>query len=184
MPDLVQLNRLKDEFLACISHELKTPLTAVLGLSRLLVDRQLGELNERQARYAGLIHQSGRHLMSVVNDILDLTRMETGQMELTLTPAKIRAVCDRAALEAKAIHTQNSKTPVNVQPQAPRSPDHQFTLSIEPGLDQISPMNYACGKCWYICFPTLSNSPKQVEKLGCGSVVGKAGLLLQSGTQV
>jgi signal transduction histidine kinase/FixJ family two-component response regulator len=135
--DLVQLNRLKDEFLACISHELKTPLTAVLGLSRLLVDRQLGELNERQARYAGLIHQSGRHLMSVVNDILDLTRMETGQMELTLTPAKIRAVCDRAALEAKAIQTQKSKTPVNVQPQAPRSPDHQFTLSIEPGLDQI-----------------------------------------------
>jgi len=135
--DLVQLNRLKDEFLACISHELKTPLTAVLGLSRLLVDRQLGELNERQARYAGLIHQSGRHLMSVVNDILDLTRMETGQMELTLTPAKIRAVCDRAVSEAKAIHTQNSKTPVNVQPQAPRSPDHQFTLTIEPGLDQI-----------------------------------------------
>jgi signal transduction histidine kinase/FixJ family two-component response regulator len=135
--DLVQLNRLKDEFLACISHELKTPLTAVLGLSRLLVDRQLGELNERQARYAGLIHQSGRHLMSVVNDILDLTRMETGQMELTLTPAKIRAVCDRAASEAKTIHTQNSKTPVNVSPQASRSPDHQFTLSIEPGLDQI-----------------------------------------------
>ncbi len=135
--DLVQLNRLKDEFLACISHELKTPLTAVLGLSRLLVDRQLGELNERQARYAGLIHQSGRHLMSVVNDILDLTRMETGQMELTLTPAKIRAVCDRAASEAKAIHTQNRKTPVNVQPQASRSPDHQFTLTIEPGLDQI-----------------------------------------------
>ncbi|MGI2904159.1 ATP-binding protein [Tolypothrix sp. VBCCA 56010] len=135
--DLVQLNRLKDEFLACISHELKTPLTAVLGLSRLLVDRQLGELNERQARYAGLIHQSGRHLMSVVNDILDLTRMETGQMELTLTPAKIRAVCDRAATEAKAIHTQNSKTPVKVSPQASRSPDHQFTLTIEPGLDQI-----------------------------------------------
>ena len=81
--DLIQLNRLKDEFLACISHELKTPLTAVLGLSRLLVDQQLGKLNERQARYAGLIHQSGRHLMSVVNDILDLTRMETGQMELT-----------------------------------------------------------------------------------------------------
>ncbi|MGI8504340.1 MAG: ATP-binding protein [Hassallia sp.] len=135
--DLVQLNRLKDEFLACISHELKTPLTAVLGLSRLLVDRQLGELNERQARYAALIHQSGRHLMSVVNDILDLTRMETGQMELTFTPAKIRAVCDRAASEAKAIHTQNSKTPVNVQPQAPRSPDYEFTLTIEPGLDQI-----------------------------------------------
>jgi signal transduction histidine kinase/CheY-like chemotaxis protein len=135
--DLIQLNRLKDEFLACISHELKTPLTAVLGLSRLLVDRQLGELNERQARYAGLIHQSGRHLMSVVNDILDLTRMETGQMDLTLAPVKIHAVCDRALSEAKAIHTQTSKaTPAN-QPQPKQSPDIKLSLSIESGLDQM-----------------------------------------------
>ncbi|KAB8315084.1 response regulator [Tolypothrix campylonemoides VB511288] len=134
--DLIQLNRLKDEFLACISHELKTPLTAVLGLSRLLVDQQLGELNERQARYAGLIHQSGRHLMSVVNDILDLTRMETGQMELTLTNVNIQAVCDRAVSEAKAIHTQSSKG--SLKSQAESTPvEHQFSFSIEPGLDQI-----------------------------------------------
>ncbi|MBH8560775.1 hybrid sensor histidine kinase/response regulator [Nostoc sp. CENA67] len=135
--DLIQLNRLKDEFLACISHELKTPLTAVLGLSRLLVDQQLGKLNERQARYAGLIHQSGRHLMSVVNDILDLTRMETGQMELTLVPVKIRAVCDRALLEAKTVHTQSSKTTSTNEAEAGRSSSPEFTLSIEPGLDQI-----------------------------------------------
>ncbi|WP_460203998.1 sensor histidine kinase [Scytonema sp. NUACC21] len=135
--DLIQLNRLKDEFLACISHELKTPLTAVLGLSRLLVDRHLGELNERQARYAGLIHQSGRHLMSVVNDILDLTRMETGQMELTLSNATIQAVCDRAVSEAKVIHAQSSKTTLNTQSQTTSTTEHQFTLSIEPGLDQI-----------------------------------------------
>ncbi|WP_225895371.1 ATP-binding response regulator [Dendronalium phyllosphericum] len=135
--DLIQLNRLKDEFLACISHELKTPLTAVLGLSRLLVDRQLGELNERQARYAGLIHQSGRHLMSVVNDILDLTRMETGQMELALVPVKIRSVCDRALSEAKAVHTQSIKATSTSEPEAGRSSSPEFTLSIEPGLDQI-----------------------------------------------
>lgn len=134
--DLIQLNRLKDEFLACISHELKTPLTAVLGLSRLLVDGQIGELNERQARYAGLIHQSGRHLMSVVNDILDLTRMETGQMELTLTHAKISAVCDRALKEAKAMHAQSSKVPLHSQQQA-ETLQHKFSLSIEPGLDEI-----------------------------------------------
>ncbi len=135
--DLIQLNRLKDEFLACISHELKTPLTAVLGLSRLLVDQQLGELNERQARYAGLIHQSGRHLMSVVNDILDLTRMETGQMELTLTNVNIQAVCDRAVSEAKAIHTQSSRGSLKSQAQSTPAEEHQFSLSIEPGLDQI-----------------------------------------------
>lgn len=131
--DLIQLNRLKDEFLACISHELKTPLTAVLGLSRLLIDQQLGELNERQARYAGLIHQSGRHLMSVVNDILDLTRMETGQMDLTLVPVTIRSVCDRALTEAKSIHAQTTRaTPQTKRPSAP-----EFTLSIEAGLDQM-----------------------------------------------
>ncbi|MBE9206969.1 response regulator [Nostoc sp. LEGE 06077] len=129
--DLIQLNRLKDEFLACISHELKTPLTAVLGLSRLLVDQQLGELNERQARYAGLIHQSGRHLMSVVNDILDLTRMETGQMELALAPVNIQAVCDRAQAEVTAIHTHASKT------SAINSSVPKFTLMIEPGLEQM-----------------------------------------------
>ncbi|MEC4812130.1 MAG: ATP-binding protein [Scytonema sp. PMC 1069.18] len=134
--DLIQLNRLKDEFLACISHELKTPLTAVLGLSQLLVDRQLGDLNERQARYAGLIHQSGRHLMSVVNDILDLTRMESGQMELTLSNVNILTVCDRAISEAKAIHAQSNKSS-NAQAQGKQLQEHQFTLSIEPGLDRI-----------------------------------------------
>ncbi|PLZ84808.1 hybrid sensor histidine kinase/response regulator [Fischerella muscicola CCMEE 5323] len=134
--DLMQLNRLKDEFLACISHELKTPLTAVLGLSRLLVDQQLGELNERQARYAGLIHQSGRHLMSVVNNILDLTRMETGQMELMLAIVNIRTVCDRAVGEAKAIHAQSRKTIVSSHPQT-GGEEHKFSLSIEPGLEEI-----------------------------------------------
>ncbi len=135
--DLIQLNRLKDEFLACISHELKTPLTAVLGLSRLLVDKQLGELNERQARYAGLIHQSGRHLMSVVNDILDLTRMETGQMELMPAPVKIRAVCDRAVSEAKAIHAQSRKTSLSSPSPTTQQQEHQFKLIIEPGLEEI-----------------------------------------------
>jgi signal transduction histidine kinase/FixJ family two-component response regulator len=136
--DLMQLNRLKDEFLACISHELKTPLTAVLGLSRLLADRQLGELNERQARYAGLIHQSGRHLMSVVNDILDLTRMETGQMELTLSPVKIRPVCDRAIAEAKLIHTETKRVNVATKNKSENSrTEHKLNIEIEPGLEEI-----------------------------------------------
>jgi len=134
--DLIQLNRLKDEFLACISHELKTPLTAVLGLSRLLVDQQLGQLNERQARYAGLIHQSGRHLMSVVNDILDLTRMETGQMELTLTPVQIQVVCERAFSDVKNIHHQTHKTKQS-SPENQTLSNHQLSLAIEPGLEEM-----------------------------------------------
>ena len=134
--DLIQLNRLKDEFLACISHELKTPLTAVLGLSRLLADQQLGQLNERQARYTSLIHQSGQHLMGMVNDILDLTRMEIGQMELTLVPVNIPRVCDRAYNEANTLHNQNNKSK-NSSILKANDQEHKFTLTIETDLQQI-----------------------------------------------
>lgn len=127
--DLVQLNRLKDEFLACISHELKTPLTAVLGLSSLLKDQTLGPLNERQSRYAQLIYHSGRQLMTVVNDILDLTRMETGQLELTLEPVQIQSVCDRAYSQAHQRPTEKN------QQDQDTTDDINFTLSIEPGLE-------------------------------------------------
>jgi len=127
--DLVQLNRLKDEFLACISHELKTPLTAVLGLSSLLKDRKLGELTQRQSRYAQLIYQSGRQLMTVVNDILDLTRIEAGQLKLSLAPVKLKEVCDRAIeqtlAQLSAKEEEDALPPIN------------FSLEIEPGLEEI-----------------------------------------------
>ncbi|MES1024011.1 ATP-binding protein [Gloeocapsa sp. BRSZ] len=133
--DLIQLNRLKDEFLSCISHELKTPLTAVLGLSTLLKDQALGELNERQSRYAKLIHQSGRHLMSVVNDILDLTRMETGQLKLNFEQVKIRNVCDRALEQVRVMQAQDRQA--TAEAIAQNELEHHFSLEIEPGLDTI-----------------------------------------------
>lgn len=134
--DLIGLNRLKDEFLACISHELKTPITTVMGLSTLLKNQDLGQLNERQARYARLIHQSGRHLMSVVNDILDLTSMETGQIVLTLEPVQIKAVCDRAIKQARAMQLKTSQSPLE-DTLAESAADPHLTLLIEPELDII-----------------------------------------------
>jgi len=131
--DLVQLNRLKDEFLACISHELKTPLTAVLGLSTLLKDRALGPLNQRQARYAKMIYESGQHLMRVVNDILDLTRIETGQLQLNWEPIELNLVCDHALQQA--MDAQKSDSTTSDRHAVESSP--QFTLEIEPGLDTI-----------------------------------------------
>jgi len=132
--DLVQLNRLKDEFLACISHELKTPLTAVLGLSSLLKDQTLGELNPRQVHYAQLIYQSGRHLMSVVNDILDLTRIETGQLALALEPVNLEILCHRAFEQAKQQRFLEEKQEI---PQADTCPIAQFSLELEPGLETM-----------------------------------------------
>lgn len=145
--DLTQLNRLKDEFLACISHELKTPLTAILGLSSLLKEAVMGELNDRQLRYVQLIHQSGRHLVSIVNDMLDLTRMETGQLELVLEPVNIYTICDTAYHQAKGQHSTVvsnvdglQKAPTQGVSSAPpdiESIESHFTLDIEPGLDYI-----------------------------------------------
>ncbi|NJR50013.1 MAG: HAMP domain-containing histidine kinase [Leptolyngbyaceae cyanobacterium CSU_1_3] len=133
--DLVQLNRLKDEFLACISHELRTPLTAVLGLSSLLKDQLSNGLNERQIRYAQLIYRSGRHLMAIVNDILDLTRMETGQLELTLEAVNVPSVCDRAFEQAQKMRSEEAK-PERGQEAAPLSAP-AFTLDIEAGLETL-----------------------------------------------
>jgi signal transduction histidine kinase/DNA-binding response OmpR family regulator len=140
--DLIHLNRLKDEFLSCISHELKTPLTAVLGLSSLLKDQLIGELNDRQTRYAKLIHKSGRHLMTIVNDILDLTRMETGQLELIPEPVEITAACNRAFEQAKQLQQQEEKSPsksevTTTNPDVEFPAETEFTLEIEPGITYL-----------------------------------------------
>src|SRR6266849_6138536 len=76
-------SKFKDQFLSTMSHELRTPLNAVLGFSDLLADERYGPLNERQKRYVGHIHSGGKHLLKLISDILDLSKIEAGRMELT-----------------------------------------------------------------------------------------------------
>jgi PAS domain S-box-containing protein len=77
--------RHKSEFLAGMSHELRTPLNAVIGFSEVLLERMFGELNEKQEDYLRDIYASGQHLLALINDILDLSKIEAGRMELDLT---------------------------------------------------------------------------------------------------
>jgi signal transduction histidine kinase len=89
-------NRHKSEFLANMSHELRTPLNAVIGFSEVLGDELFGDLNEKQAEYVGDIHESGRHLLSLINDILDLSKVEAGHMELDLARFPLHPAIDNA----------------------------------------------------------------------------------------
>jgi signal transduction histidine kinase len=83
--DAIRANKHKSEFLASMSHELRTPLNAIIGFSEVLKEKMFGELNEKQTEYAEDIHSSGHHLLSLINDILDLSKIEAGHMELNLT---------------------------------------------------------------------------------------------------
>ena len=95
--ELELASRHKSEFLASMSHELRTPLNAVLGFSEVLLERMFGDINERQEEYLRDIHGSGKHLLELLNEILDLSKIEAGRMELEYSSIELRSLLEDAA---------------------------------------------------------------------------------------
>ena len=110
--DLEAASRHKSDFLATMSHELRTPLNAVIGFSEVLLERMFGDLNDKQEEYLQDILSSGRHLLSLINDILDLSKVEAGKMELEVSAFSLATalengvtmVRERAALHGIALN--------------------------------------------------------------------------------
>jgi PAS domain S-box-containing protein len=94
-------SRSKSDFLANMSHELRTPLNAIIGFSELLLDRESGELNPVQEEYLGDVLQSSRHLLSLINDILDLSKVEAGKMELEIREVSLRELLEGSLVMVK-----------------------------------------------------------------------------------
>ena len=106
--ELSGLSRIKDEFLTCINHELKTPLTSVIGMASLLNNSTLGELNDRQKRYVKMIHQSGKQLVSIIDNIFDLAKAEVEQLEIYIETISVRDVCEQSIQQVSKLVHQDS----------------------------------------------------------------------------
>ena len=94
-------NRAKSDFLASMSHELRTPLNAIIGFSQVLHEKYFGDLNEKQSEYVADIVDSGKHLLSLINDILDLSKIEAGKMELDVSEVKISELLQNSLVMIK-----------------------------------------------------------------------------------
>jgi signal transduction histidine kinase len=115
-------SRHKSEFLANMSHELRTPLNAILGFSEVLAERMFGEVNEKQAEYLQDILSSGRHLLSLINDILDLSKVEAGRLELELASFNLPTALDNALTLVRERATRHGIT---------------LTQHVDPGVGEI-----------------------------------------------
>ena len=115
-------SRHKSEFLANMSHELRTPLNAILGFSEVLAERMFGEVNEKQAEYLQDILSSGRHLLSLINDILDLAKVEAGRLELELGRFHLPTALDNALTLVRERATRHGIT---------------LTQTVDPGVADI-----------------------------------------------
>jgi signal transduction histidine kinase len=130
--ELEETSRHKSEFLASMSHELRTPLNAIIGFSQVLREEMFGPVNEKQAEYLDDIVSSGNHLLSLINDVLDLSKVEAGQVELEVRPFSLRA-----ALERGVVMVREQATEEEVQVELSAGPEVDVVEGDERRIKQV-----------------------------------------------
>lgn len=116
--ELEHAMRMKDEFLATMSHELRTPLTGILGLSEALQMEVYGRLTEKQVKTIKTIEESGRHLLALINDVLDLSKIEAGKLTLEVSPCSLEEICQASLKLTKGMAHQKRQRVVYFNPGA------------------------------------------------------------------
>ncbi len=154
---LLQASRLKSQFLANMSHELRTPLNGIIGFAELLADEKAGPINARQRGFAEDILSSGRHLLHLVNDLLDISRIEAGRMEVHETTFGLR----EAIAEACTVITASAE-----------EKDIALQVDVAPGLDTVSLDRQ---KFRQVLLNLLSNAIKFTDRAGRVSVIAQIG---------
>ncbi len=152
---LERANLHKSQFLANMSHELRTPLNAIIGFSEVLQDRIFGELNERQLRYVNNILSSGRHLLSLVNDVLDLSKVEAGRMELHHEEFSSRMSLAEVITQLSTLAAQK---------------ELKVYYEVSPGLDLVSADR---GRFRQILYNLVSNAIKFTPQGGEVRITGR-----------
>ncbi len=134
--ELIEANRMKSQFLANVSHELRTPLNSIIGFSELLQEKAFGDLNERQFQYVEYVHSSGSHLLQLINNILDLSRIEAGRMELSTEDFSIMEVlgellgCIRPMAHERNITVECKTVPASPKLRADRAKFKQIMTNL------------------------------------------------------
>ncbi len=148
-----EATRLKSEFLANMSHELRTPLNGIIGFSEFLIDGKPGSLNAKQKEYLNDILNSGKHLLQLINDILDLAKVESGKLSLVL--------------EDFSLGTVIQEVTSTVSPTVKKK-NMNFTITISPEIDQVRQDKH---KLKQILYNLISNALKFTDSQGTVEVV-------------
>lgn len=151
-----EASRLKSEFLANMSHELRTPLNCILGFTEFLVDEKPGPLNEKQKEYLTDVYNSSCHLLQLINDVLDLAKVEAGKIDLHPTPFALERAIEEVCAVVKGIAQKK---------------DVKVTIEVLSGLGDVT---LDQPKFKQICYNLLSNAVKFTKASGCVDLRARA----------